>query len=174
MTLFGTSTAEQTYHQWLTFNVTRPTSNTARIEGADASFGDLTQPSRVGNITQIITRPIRVSRTERRVSVAGMSDPFIFQKAEGLRALKMDMEYAVLNSTTASGSSGVARQMVGLDASITSKLLWRLICSIIETITWRSKTFKTKLLSVLTAARDSAQELVIRLGTINTVPGYVL
>lgn len=120
VTLFGTSTAEQTYHQWLTFNVSRPTSNVARIEGADASYGDLTQPTRVGNITQIITKPIRVSRTERRVSVAGMSDPYIFQKAEGLRALKLDMEYAILNSTTASGSSGVARSMVGVDASITS------------------------------------------------------
>ncbi len=120
VTLFGTATAEQTYHQWLTFEVSRPTSNTARIEGADASFGDLVNPVRTGNITQIITRPIRVSRTARRVSQAGMSDPFIFQKAEGLRALKMDMEYAVLNAASASGASGVARSMTGLDAYITS------------------------------------------------------
>lgn len=120
VTLFGSTTADQTYHQWLTYSVTRPSTNTARIEGADATYGDLTNPSRVGNITQIITRPIRVSRTERRVSHAGMSDPYIFQKAEGLRALKMDMEYAILNSTSASGSSGVARSMTGLDAFITS------------------------------------------------------
>lgn len=127
VTLFGTSTADQTYHQWLTYSVSRPTSNSKAIEGADASYVDLTQPSRAGNITQIIAKPIRVSRTERRVSVAGMSDPFIFQKAEGLRALKMQMEWSILNSTKASGSSGVARAMDGLDAFITSMLLWRLI-----------------------------------------------
>ena len=120
MTLFGTSTADQTYHQWLTFNVSRPVTNSTAIEGADASYVDLTQPSRVGNITQIITKPIRVSRTERKVSVAGMSDPYMFQKAEGLRALKMQMEYSLLNSTKASGSSGVARALDGVDAFISS------------------------------------------------------
>lgn len=120
VTLFGTSTAAQTYHEWMTDSVARPTSNRTTVEGADPSFGDLVQPSRVANITQIITRPIQVSRTERRVDVAGMSDPYTYQKAKGLRLLKMDMEYALLRSTSASGSSGVARAMTGLDASITS------------------------------------------------------
>ena len=120
MTLFGTSTAEQTYHQWLSYSVSRPTTNSNAIEGADASYVDLTQPTRVGNITQIITKPIQVSRTERRVSVAGMSDPYMFQKAEGLRALKMQMEWTILNSTKASGSSGVARALDGVDAFISS------------------------------------------------------
>lgn len=120
ITLFGTSTADQTYHQWLTYSVSRPTSNSSAVEGADASYTDLTQPSRAGNVTQIITKPIRVSRTERRVNVAGMSDPYAFQKAEGLRALKMQMEWSILNSTRASGSSGVARQLDGVDAFITS------------------------------------------------------
>jgi hypothetical protein len=120
MTLFGTSTADQTYHQWLTYAVTRPVANSASAEGAEASFGDLTQPSRIGNITQIITKPIQVSRTERKVSVAGMSDPYLFQKAEGLRALKLQMEYTILNSTKASGSSGVARSLDGVDAFISS------------------------------------------------------
>jgi hypothetical protein len=61
-----------------------------------------------------------VSRTERKVNVAGMGDPYAFQKAEGLRELKMKMEYAILNSVRASGSSGVARKMTGIDAFITS------------------------------------------------------
>jgi len=120
ITLFGTSTADQTYHQWLTYSVSRPTANSAAAEGADASYSDLTQPSRTGNINEIIVKPIQVSRTERKVSVAGMSDPYAFQKAEGLRALKMQMEWSVLNATKASGSSGVARQLDGVDAFITS------------------------------------------------------
>jgi hypothetical protein len=120
MTLFGTSTARGTLHEWLEFNVSRPTSVSADAEGADTTFSDLTHPSRVSNITHIIKQPIQVSRTERRVNVAGMGDPFAFQKAEGLRELKMKMEYAILNSTNASGSSGVARKLTGIDAFITS------------------------------------------------------
>jgi hypothetical protein len=120
MTLFGTSTARGTYHEWLTYSVSRPSTVSSTIEGADASFSDLTQPSRTGNVTHIVTQPIQVSRTERKVNVAGMGDPYTFQKADALRQLKMKMEYIILNSTTASGSSGVARKMNGIDAFITS------------------------------------------------------
>jgi len=120
MTLFGTSTASGTLHEWLEYNIARPTTVSADAEGADTTFADLTQPSRVSNKTHIIKQPIQVSRTERAVNVAGMSDPYAFQKADGLRQLKMKMEYAILNSTAASGSSGVARQLTGIDAFTTS------------------------------------------------------
>jgi len=120
MTLFGTSTVANTLHEWLKLNVSRPVSVTADIEGADTTFGDLTQPSRESNVTHIIKQAVQVSRTERRVNVAAMGDPYAFQKAEALRELKMKMEYALLNSTKASGSSGVARYMTGIDAFITS------------------------------------------------------
>lgn len=120
MTLFGTSTARGTLHEWLKYNVSRPTSVAAVIEGADASFGDLTQPSRESNTTHITTQPIQVSRTERSVSIAGMSDPWTFQKSDALRQMKMKMELAILNSTRASGSSGVARYLKGIDEFISS------------------------------------------------------
>lgn len=121
LTLFGTGgPVRGTLHEWLKYNISRPNSVSSDIEGADTTFGDLTQPSRANNVTHIIKQPIQVSRTERRVNVAAMGDPYAFQKADGLRQLKMKMEYAVLNSTKASGSSGVARQMTGVDAFITS------------------------------------------------------
>lgn len=120
MTLFGTTAARGTLHEWLKYNVSRPVAVASDYEGADEEFADLTQPSRVSNVTHIITQPIRVSRTERKVNVAGMGDPYAFQKADALRVLKMKMEYAVLNSTKASGASGVARTMTGIDAFITS------------------------------------------------------
>ena len=120
MTLFGTSVAKGTLHEWLKYSVTRPTTVSADVEGADTTFGDLTQPSRTNNITQIIKQAIQVSRTERKVNVAGMGDPYAFQKADALRQLKMKMEYAILNAVQASGSSGVARQMNGVDKMITS------------------------------------------------------
>jgi len=102
------------------YNISRPTSVSATAEGAETTFSDLTQPSRTGNITHIITEPIQVSRTERRVNVAAMGDPYAFQKADALRRLKLKMEYAILNSAKVSGSSGVARKMDGVDAFITS------------------------------------------------------
>lgn len=120
MTLFGTSTARGTFHEWLKYNVTRPTTVSADAEGADTTFGDLTQPSRETNNTHIVKQPIQVSRTERKVNVAGMGDPYAFQKADAMRQMKMKMEYIILNSTRASGSSGVARQLKGIDAFITS------------------------------------------------------
>ncbi len=120
MTLFGTSTARGTLHEWLTYNVTRPSSVSSDVEGADTTFSDLTQPSRANNVTHIIKQSVQVSRTERKVNVAGMGDPYAFQKADALRVLKMKMEYAILNSTKASGSSGVARTMTGIDQFITS------------------------------------------------------
>jgi hypothetical protein len=125
MTLFGTSTARGTLHEWLKYNVSRPSTVSADAEGADTTFGDLTQPSRTSNVTHIIKQPIQVSRTERAVNVAGMGDPYAFQKADALRQLKMKMEYALLNSTKASGSSGVARTMTGIDAFITSVVTGR-------------------------------------------------
>lgn len=120
LTLLGTGTAKGTYHEWLKYNIARPTTVSSVVEGADTTFADLTQPTRTGNITQIISQSVRVSRTEQRVVVAGMGNPFDFQKVDALRQLKMKMEYAILNAVKASGSSGIARQMDGLDAFITS------------------------------------------------------
>src|SRR3972149_2801631 len=120
LTLFGTSTARGTLHEWLKYAITRPSSVSSAAEGADPTFADLSAPSRDTNVTHIITEPVQVSRTEQRVNVAAIGDPWAFQKADALRRLKLKMEYAILNSTRASGSSGVARTMTGLDAFITS------------------------------------------------------
>ncbi len=125
LTLFATSTAKGTLHEWMKHNVSRPTSVQADVEGADTTFSDLTQPTRANNITQIINQAVMVSRTERRVNVATMGDPYAFQKADNLRILKMKMEYALLNAVKASGASGSARQMDGIDAFITTNVTAR-------------------------------------------------
>jgi len=173
MTLFGTSTAKGTLHEWLTYAVTRPVSVSSSVEGADTSFSDLTQPSRASNVTHIINQAIQVSRTERKVNVAAMGDPYAFQKADALRQLKMKMEYAILNSTKASGSSGVARTMTGLDAFITSMLLWRFMGSMMDSI-WGSKILKRFRSNVAIVGERLKQELAIILSTISFVPDSVL
>ena len=119
-TMFKTTTASQTLHEWVEDYLSRPTSVSAAIEGAAASYSDLTQPARRNNVTQVISTTFRVSGTMRAVDVAGMSDPLDYQSAKALRDWKNKLEYSLLNGARASGDSGVARQMSGIQNIVTS------------------------------------------------------
>lgn len=119
-TMLSTVDANQTLHEWPEDYLSRPASVSAAIEGADASFSDLTQPNRRVNITQIISKTFKVSGTESNVSVAGMADPYDYQAEKALRDWKNQLEFSLVNGVMASGSSGVARQMAGLQAVITT------------------------------------------------------
>lgn len=124
-TMLATTTARGTYHEWLEDYISRPTSVASSAEGAATTYSDLSQPSRRGNFTHIISQSFRVTGTERAVSVAGMGDPFAYQKAKALREWKNKAEYNLINSTNASGSSGVARQMSGIQAVVTNHVTAR-------------------------------------------------
>ena len=119
-TMLGTTKASQTNHEWLEDYLSRPTSVSAAIEGAAATYSDLTQPSRRNNIVQEIMTTFRVSGTERAVSVAGSADPYDYQASKALRDWKNNLEFSLLRGTVASGSSGVARQMAGIQNIVTS------------------------------------------------------
>ncbi len=119
-TMLGTTTAMQVYHQWPEDYLDRPTSQSKAIEGAAATYDDLTQPSRRANFTQIITTTFRVSGTESASDVAGMGDPMNYHADKQLRDWKNKLEYSLLRGTLASGSSGVARGMAGIDSVVTS------------------------------------------------------
>jgi hypothetical protein len=117
----GTSVARNTLHEWTTFNQARPTSVTFSVEGADASFDDLTAPVRSVNYTAILTESVKVSNTERAVSVAQNIDPYTFQKEKALMRMNAKMEFAVLNGAGPSaGASGFARGMAGIDGCIST------------------------------------------------------
>lgn len=120
MTMLKTTKASGTYHEWLEDYISRPTSVSSSTEGAEATFSDLTQPSRRGNFTQIITQTFKVSGTESSVDVAGMGDPYDYQAGKALVQWKNNAEYALVRGAGASGASGVARQMIGMDSVITS------------------------------------------------------
>lgn len=134
MTMLSTTKASGTYHEWLEDYQSRPTSVSTTAEGATASFSDLTQPSRRGNFTQIIMTTFKVSGTESSVDVAGMGDPYDYQAKKSLADWKNKAEYSILRGSAASGSSGVARQMIGMDSVITSHSTGVLSgCSLSET-----------------------------------------
>src|SRR3990167_4367052 len=125
-TLFGTTTASGTLHEWTEDYTGRPTSVNSAVEGSDATFSDLTNPSRRNNVTQIIRQTYRVSDTLRAVDVAGMSDMLDYQATKAAQIFKNELEYAILNATRASGDSGVARTMAGIEATVTSHYTARL------------------------------------------------
>jgi hypothetical protein len=117
--------AQSTIHEWVTYNTARPTSVTHSIEGAAASYSDLSQPIRSNNRTAIVTENVRVSRTERKMAVATGEDPYAFQKAEAIKRLKASMEFVIINGAYASGNSGVARGLAGIDGCISTNITAR-------------------------------------------------
>lgn len=119
-TMFGTTTASNTLHQWTEDYIGRPTAVEAHVEGSDATFGDHTDPQRRTNITQIIRKTYRVSDTIRSVDLAGMSDELDYQASKASREWKNQLEYDLINGSIASGASGVARSMAGIVATVTS------------------------------------------------------
>jgi hypothetical protein len=125
-TMLAQTKASQTLHEWTEDYIARPTTVTSSIEGAAATYDDLTQPRRRNNVTQIITQTYRVSGTERSVSVAGMGDPMDYQAAKALKQWKNNLEFALIRSTIASGDSGVGRTMAGIAAYVTSHYTARL------------------------------------------------
>jgi hypothetical protein len=119
-TLFAVTAAKATTHEWAEDYLSRPTTVTASVEGAQATYADLVAPSRRNNIVQNIQTTFRVTGTERSVSIAAEGDPYDYQGAKALRDWKNRLEYSLINAAVASGSSGVARQMAGIVNIVTS------------------------------------------------------
>lgn len=125
VTNLGTGQASNTLHEWLVFNTARPTSITFAAEGAEATEPLHSQPTRSNNVTAIIRREVKVSGTERAVKVGLPGDPMDFQKKVALAQFKADMEFALLRGTRASGASGTARGMDGINSVISTNLTAR-------------------------------------------------
>jgi len=118
-------TATSTLHEWGVYNTTRPTSVTAAAEGAAASYGDLTSPTRSTNYTVIVSEPVRVSGTSKAISTITGEDAMAFQKKQALRRMKANMEYLTINGSKAVGSSGTARGMAGINSVISTNVTAR-------------------------------------------------
>ncbi len=121
--------ASQTLHEWGEDYIARNTTNSATIEGDEASFSALTQPTRKNNICQIIKQTFAVSETERTVNKLSPKDAFAYQQGKAMKTWKNQFEYALLRGTKASGSSGVAREMDGIRNTIVTDGLYTLRAS---------------------------------------------
>jgi hypothetical protein len=122
----GDTSADGTYHEWPVRHISRATSVTFRAEGVDATVVDHTAPTRSGNITGILHRVVNITGTQSEVDVATGKDPMTDQKEIAMKQLTQDIEWALINGgTKVSGSSGVARQLSGLDGVISTHVTAR-------------------------------------------------
>lgn len=122
----GSSEASSTLHQWEVFNLTRATSVTFSPEGAEATTTDLSHPSRSTNYTAILNQVVKVTGSNEVADTAVGGDPMAFHKRNALRILKQKMEWAIINGASkVSGSSGVAREMAGLEGTISTNVTAR-------------------------------------------------
>jgi hypothetical protein len=117
VTGLGTSSTNQILHEWLTDTLGAAKSN-AYVEGVDASYPTLTNPTRLFNYTQIFRQGYSVSDTERAANQAAFSDRYSYEATKALKMLKNDMELAVLRGSLACGSGSEARQLRGIKNSL--------------------------------------------------------
>lgn len=126
MTNLGTTgPATNTLHEWPVYNTARPTSVTGVIEGADASYSDLTSPDRSNNYTIILDETIQLSDTAKNMSTITGEDPMAFQKDRALKRLKAKMEYVTINGNVVARLSGIASGMNGFDQMISTNVTFR-------------------------------------------------
>ena len=117
--------ATNTIHEWNLYNQDRPTSVTPSIEGAATTYADLPVETRSNNRTTIVEDSIRLSRTKASIATVTGEDALGKEKERALRRLKADMEWITINGAYASGNSGVARQLVGIDGAISTNVTAR-------------------------------------------------
>ena len=113
----GTSTAKSIRHEWLIDTLNSVKAN-AQLEGADVTYHNLTDPTRLDNYTQLIKQGYRVSDTIRDTDMAGYEDRYRYEQVKAMKLWKNDAEYALMRGSLASGQTDVARQTRGVKASL--------------------------------------------------------
>ena len=114
--------ATQKTHEWNLYFADRASSVDPEVEGAETSYPDLTVETRSSNVTTILDAPVKLSRTRASIAMVSGEDAMGVEKERALKALKSKMEYATLNGAYAVGSSGVARQLTGIDGCVTTNV----------------------------------------------------
>lgn len=109
--------ANATSHQWVEYTLTSGSGNQV-AEGAVTTGVTTGSKSRISNYCQINSKTGAVSGTQRKVTVVGEQDEFAFQMKRSMMEWKIEAENDLINSTTATGSAGVARATRGLIDSI--------------------------------------------------------
>lgn len=104
--------ATAVYHEWQTDTLAAATTVNAAVEGADATSGNLSLTTRLGNYTQIVQKTIQVSGTLEAVNKAGRKSEKAYQLARASSELKRDIETILCaNQGRSAGNSTTARTL---------------------------------------------------------------
>ena len=100
MNKFGRSKVTGMVHSWLTDSLDEPQQN-AHLE--DAAFSSTPSVPRVklDNYIQIFMRDCMVTDSQEAVLKAGVKSEMAYQLAKVLKAIALDVEYAIVNNSTA-------------------------------------------------------------------------
>ena len=122
MSGIGRSSADNTYFEWQTDSLQDPDDTNRQLEGDDANVIAVSEPTRVGNWTQISSKAVQSSGTAEAVDFAGRKSTQAYQMAKRAKELKLDMEHMLLELDEAgsAGTSSAARSTKSVGAWITS------------------------------------------------------
>jgi len=104
--------ATNTLHEWQTQDLAAAASNAA-VEGDDAAAKTVTPTVRLNNRTQISTKTVRVSGTQRAMNPAGRKDELAYQLSLASLEIKRDMELDLTQSDVAATSPRKSRGLRG-------------------------------------------------------------
>lgn len=114
MNSIGKTTATAVNHEWQTDSLAAVAVN-ALVEGATGADITVSPTTRVGNLTQISGKTVKISGTLDSVNKAGRKSEKAYQLAKVSSEIKRDMEQTLLNNTIkANGNATTARVMGGL------------------------------------------------------------
>jgi hypothetical protein len=103
----GRETADNTYFEWQTDALTAAAANRA-TEGDDPASTAVSEPTRVGNYTQISVKAVQTSGTAEAVDFAGRKSSQAYQLAKRAKEMKRDMEKMLMDNVAQSAGAGPA------------------------------------------------------------------
>ena len=131
------SKANSSVHVWLVDSydaVTTTSADKITVEGADYGAGDVTNPTRKTNYTQIIKQDWKVSGTEQATAHAGMQSPKAYHMAKSMVHWKNKLEWSLLNGVAAAGNASTAREMGGIFDQVTTNKVANAAADFTETL----------------------------------------
>lgn len=118
-TLAGKEKAASKHPEW-EFEVLDTPGTNAQPEGNEFTFSAVAAPTRVGARTQIFTKTFTFSGTQQAVDNAGPAEKAAHEMMKKGKAIKKDMEYAILSNTASSNTD--PRTLGGLPTWLTTNV----------------------------------------------------
>ena len=92
VTAIGRDKADNVYTEWQTDALVSANPNNKTVQGDDLANENRPATTRLGNYTQIFTKVVGTSTTDRAVKNAGRADEHSYQLAKAGKEIKRDME----------------------------------------------------------------------------------